>query len=387
MESDGSSNKQDGQRSRTPPDEQQTTLEKAGLARGPDSTADSGGPDSTADSGGPDSTAVASGPDSAALASSGPASTADSGDPGASALLPPGGGQREPLFPAPSRPIGSGAGSSDGIDLGPRFRPWSEPATVASPGPIRCQFLKAVGPDGKLTDAQNMAVPAHRCAAFGDPLPLSLRQQELVCLQRVHVSCPRYARGMVLASEPAVVPQAREGRGGRLSPLTLVGICLVILAIGTLLSSLLGLPPFGGGKPLAHAQTAAPSASASKAAPSQSPTVAPSATVSAPPTAVPTAKPTPTSTPAASATWPPGATASRMSLLTQCTDQADCYVYTVRGPGAAPAGNGSNVADTLKGIATWFGVNLDSVRQMNSWLAGSDTIHAGDQLKIPPPTR
>lgn len=76
-----------------------------------------------------------------------------------------------------------------------------------------------------------------------------------------------------------------------------------------------------------------------------------------------------------------------MSLLVPCTDQANCYLYTVRGPGPAPAGNGSSVADTLQGIATWFGVDLAKVRQMNPWLGGSDTIHPGDKLKIPPPTR
>jgi LysM repeat protein len=45
------------------------------------------------------------------------------------------------------------------------------------------------------------------------------------------------------------------------------------------------------------------------------------------------------------------------------------------------------VADTLSGVTTWFGVNLNTVRQMNPWLGGSDTIHPGDVLKIPSPTR
>ena len=364
MESGEGSNNQDGRGNRTPPDEQQMRLERARLARGLDSSADSRVP------GGPSASGGLSGAGGGA------------------------GGQRDPLFGSASRPIGSGAGASDQIDLGPRFRPWSEPATAASPGPLRCQFLKAVGPDGKLTEAQNTAVPAHRCAAFGDPLPLSLRQQELVCLQRVHVSCPRYARGTVLATETVAPPKTREGRWGRFSVLTIIGIGLVILANGTLLSGLLGLPPFGGGKPAAHPPTASPSVSTSAAAPVTSPslTVGPSPSVhAATPSATPTAtpKPTPTATPTSvpSATWPPGATASRMNLLVPCTDQASCYLYTVRGPGAAPAGNGSGVADTLAGIATWFGVDIAKVRQMNSWLGGSDTIHPGDKLKIPPPTR
>jgi hypothetical protein len=252
-----------------------------------------------------------------------------------------------------------------------------------------------VGPDGKLIDAQNTAIPAHRCAAFGDPLPLSLRQQELVCLQRVHVSCPRYARGTVLASETVAAPKPKEGRWGRFSLLTLVGIGLVILAIGTLLMGFLGLPPFG--KPAARTQSPAPSAStiavvtSPRVTVSPSPLAAPSAVATASPTrratATPTSTPTAAPTAVPSATWPPGATASRMSLLTPCTGQTNCYLYTVRGSGPAPAGNGSPVADTLQGIATWFGVNINTVRQMNPWLGGSDTIHPGDTLKIPSPTK
>jgi LysM repeat protein len=76
-----------------------------------------------------------------------------------------------------------------------------------------------------------------------------------------------------------------------------------------------------------------------------------------------------------------------MSLVVPCTDQASCYVYTVRGAGPAPAGNGSPVADTLAGIVKYFGVDLAKIRQMNPWLGSSDVIHPGDKLKIPPPTR
>lgn len=308
-----------------------------------------------------------------------------------------------PFSPGP-RPAGSAAAPGDQIDLGPRFRPWSEPTGTAAQGPVRCQFLRAVGPDGKLIDAQNSAVPAHRCAAFGDPLPLSLRQQELVCLQRVHVSCPRYARGTVLANETVASPKATQQRWGRFSLMSIIGIGLVILAVGTLLSGLLGLPPFGGSKAAVVPTASAPAAAASAsqvALASASPSAAPSTDVSASPavTASPTAAATPTRTPAPTptatpkptaaptATSPPGATSSRMSLLTPCVGTANCWVYTVRGPGAAPVGNGSSVADTLAGICTWFGVNINTVRQMNPWLNGSDTIHPGDKLKIPNPTR
>jgi cytoskeletal protein RodZ len=179
-----------------------------------------------------------------------------------------------------------------------------------------------------------------------------------------------------------------------------IGVGLVILAVGTLLSGLLGLPPFGGSKAAVAPPASAPAASASasqvalasaspSAAPSATPAVTASPTAAATPTRTPA--PTPTATPkptaAPTATWPPGATSSRMSLLTPCVGTANCWVYTVRGPGAAPVGNGSSVADTLAGVCTWFGVNIKTVRQMNSGLNGSDAIHPGDKLKIPNPTR
>ena len=313
-----------------------------------------------------------------------------------------GGLPREAPFSPGPRMAGSAAAPGDQIDLGPRFRPWSEPMGTAAQGPVRCEFLRAVGPDGKLIDAQNSAVPAHRCAAFGDPLPLSLRQQELVCLQRVHVSCPRYARGTVLANETVASPKATQQRWGRFSLMSIIGIGLVILAVGTLLSGLLGLPPFGGSKAAVAPPASAPAASASQIAlasaslsatqsadVSATPAVTASPTAAATPTRTPAPTPTATSKPTAAptATWPPGATSSRMSLLTPCAGTANCWVYTVRGPGAAPAGNGSSVADTLAGISTWFGVNINTVRQMNPSLNGSDTIHPGDKLKVPNPTR
>ena len=66
-----------------------------------------------------------------------------------------------------------------------------------------------------------------------------------------------------------------------------------------------------------------------------------------------------------------------------CSDQASCYVYTVRGAGQ----NGSGVADTLPNIASFFGVDLAKIHQMNPSLGSSDVINPGDKLKIPPPTR
>jgi LysM repeat protein len=75
-----------------------------------------------------------------------------------------------------------------------------------------------------------------------------------------------------------------------------------------------------------------------------------------------------------------------MNLVVPCTDQANCYVYTVRSGGAPPAGNGSGVADNLAGIARFFGVKVADIRTLNN-MSSTDVIHPGDKLKIPPPTR
>ena len=302
-----------------------------------------------------------------------------------------------------SSALAQGSGAPDEVDSGSRFRPWSEPAQ-AGPGPMRCHFLRSVEPDGRLSDAQRTAVPTHRCAAYGDPLPLSLRQQELVCLQRVHVSCPRYVRGTLLANENQAQPDSSEDGSGGIPLLTIIGVGLVILALGILFTGIMGWGPLGGGGSRSSLPIAAgaPSASmivavtprptATPAVPDSSPASPTPASVASPthvatPTHAATPTPTPAATPKATSSWPPGATASRMSLVVPCTDQANCYVYTVRGAGPTPGGNGSGVADTLAAIARYFGVDLAKIRQLNPWLGGSDVIHPGDKLKIPPPTR
>ncbi len=344
MDPDGRGNGQD-QASRIPPDEQQMRLGRARLAQG-----------------------------------------YGSDDPPGGELI---GGS------APERPEATAVDAEDGpdtIDLSPRFRPWSEPAQ-SSTVPLRCHFLRTVSPDGRLTEAQLTAVPAHRCAAFGDPLPLSLRQQELVCLQRVHVSCPRYVRGTLLASEAEARPEGAETKP-RFPLMTLVAVAVVI--IGTLVLVTNGLGLFGGGSTASPSHSAAiiaggsPSASASAivtatptpaSTPAVSDSPAPTPTPKATPKPTPAPTPAATPTPAPSATWPPGATASRMNMLTPCTDQPNCYLYTAR----SAAQNGSKSNDTLEGIATFFGVKLNAVLELNPSAAGG--ISPGQQIKIPPPTR
>ncbi len=373
MEAGEGAEGRDGQGGRTPPDEEQMRLGRARVARGlpPEEGDDADMP--------------------GGLIGAGP------------------GDEAFPPEPPPSAPLGIPAGTvpalqpdtaAGSVDLGPRFRPWSEPAQAAS-GPMRCHFLRSVGPDGRLADAQNSAVPTHRCAAFGDPLPLSLRQQELVCLQRVHVSCPRYVRGTLLANEGAATA-APEDEKAAFPLMTVAAVVLVIAALGILVTGpILGVLPFGGAghqAPVIAAGSPSPAGTATPrpsvavspsliATPATSPATSPSPQTTPKATPAPTPTPSPTATATAKPTptpaWPPGATASRMNLVAPCPDQANCYLYTVRGAGQ----NGSSVADTLPNIAAFFGVDIAKIRQMNPSLASSDVIHPGDQLKIPPPTR
>jgi LysM repeat protein len=350
LESGGDSNNQDGRGSRTPPDEQQMRIGRSRVARGFDPLSDD-----------------------APLGVTGPGGFV-------------GTSSNDATFGAGNRAAGSSAGQADQTQIGVR-RNWPEQAPAGEP--VRCHFLRSVGADGKLADPQKTAVPTHRCAAYGDPLPLSLRQQELVCLQRVHISCPRYVRGTLLANEAQPQAEATEKRAGGVPVLTLGGIGLVVAAVLILLSAVLGIGPLGGGSPASHppiaiaTPTATPTATPSA---SPSPTAQPSPSTSASASVKPTLTPKPTATPKPTSSWPPGATASRMNLLVPCDAQANCWVYTVRGAGPPPSGNGSKVADNLSGIAVFFGVKANDIRALNG-MSGTDVIHPGEKLKIPPPTR
>ena len=275
---------------------------------------------------------------------------------------------------------------SETIDLSPRFRPWSEAAAPDNQPPF-CHFLRSVGADGRLAEPSRSAVPTHRCAAFGDPLPLSLRQQELVCLQRVHVSCPRYLRGTLLASEaPAATAGAPAIKESPSFPAMTVAVAAVVVLFLLLVVSgvLERFSFFGGAGSSPTATLIASNSSLSPTAsgqltflPSGAPSPSPVPTPSATPTAAPS--PTPTATPTAGASWPPGATASRMALVVPCGAQADCYIYTVRYTARGP--------DRLANIASFFGVDIKKIWQLNPSLNGGTAIHTGDKLRIPPPTK
>ena len=75
----------------------------------------------------------------------------------------------------------------------PSARP--RPATDSSPNAWVCPFLRSIDDDRRLGLPVEVPDPVNRCASLHDPVPQSLRQQELVCLTSGHVNCPRYLRG------------------------------------------------------------------------------------------------------------------------------------------------------------------------------------------------
>jgi hypothetical protein len=243
------------------------------------------------------------------------------------------------------------------------------------------------GPDGTLGPAGTAVDQAHRCVALGEPLPQSARQQELVCLTAAHTTCPRYLRGMLIQDPPPPAP--------RREPVSTAVIVAALVFLGAIAASFAFLG-VRGGFAFAGAPSAGPSqlALASTPAPTAAPSVPLTATprpsiattpgpTEAPPSPTPIATPsrsptpgprvTPVPTPAPSVAPTQGPTSDRLAVLSRCPSTPDCWVYVIRS------------GDNLFSIAHWFGVDYDRMRAMNPDLRVP--IHAGDQLRIPTPTR
>ena len=94
----------------------------------------------------------------------------------------------------------------------PATPPARRSAMIALPTPAVCPFLRAIDEDGALGLPVETPDPANRCAALPEPVPQSLRQQELVCLASGHVNCPRYLRGAIGTDRAAATPAADPGR-------------------------------------------------------------------------------------------------------------------------------------------------------------------------------
>jgi LysM repeat protein len=249
---------------------------------------------------------------------------------------------------------------------------------IASPSePVVCRFLVQVGEDGRTQPAVDRIDPAHACAALGDPVVQSDRQQELVCLVAAHVNCPRYLRGVLLASSPEPPPAQRPP----LSPAVVAAGLVLVAALAASIGFLTvrgGLAlPVPSGSPPQVAVVATPTASSAGVA--ASPSVA--ATQGSSPSLAPSPSPSPPgSSPSlvvAPRSAPPTALPSsdRYAVLRPCPDAPSCWIYTVR------------AGDNLQSITNWFGVKYATVLAMNPWIDDPSTIHAGDELRLPPPTR
>jgi LysM repeat protein len=283
--------------------------------------------------------------------------------------------------PHASEPVGDGGGADPADPT-----PWTRRSEDGSPNPWVCPFLRAIDEEGGLLDPVEAPDPTNRCAALHDPVPQSLRQQELVCLTSGHVNCPRYLRGSPDLERPAAATTVRA-----LTPA--IGGSLIVLAAAFVLS--VGFVLGNGGIQLTPAPTPGPSGNVlgevESAAPTAVPTPAvtptpiaspsatplPSPTAAATPSPTPSPSPSPTPTPTAAPTPTPQTTAeptsARYALLKPCPDQPKCWIYVIRS------------GDNLYSIANYFGVSLKTVQAWNPWTQNGLTV--GRQLRIPPPTR
>lgn len=282
--------------------------------------------------------------------------------------------------------------ASPGADPSAGVRPalpvFDDPAR--SPDPSVCPFFRLETDDG-LAAPRHQPDEANRCVAIGAPRAQSARQQELVCLRSSHADCPRYLRGALMDSEPEPVR-----RRAPLPRATFAALLVLVLSAGISFGFVLqrggiDLPVVGatpGSSAVAIVATPAPtleptvitatptvspSASATPE-PTSSATPEPTPTSSPSPTSVPTPAPTPTAAPVATPASGSVPSKSRLAVLTPCPNQPGCYIYTVR------------AGDNLFSIANWFGVPLSTIEAWNPTVQGTG-LHAGQQLRIPTPTR
>lgn len=251
-------------------------------------------------------------------------------------------------------------------------RSWLPIREDRSSDPNVCPFLRAAD-DYRLLAPIETPDAANRCAALAEAVPQSLRQQELVCLSTGHVNCPRYLRGAAVAVETPE-PVVRTGRS--LSPAMLGSLVVLVMAFSASVGFVLArggmvlAPPGPPASPSAPAIAVVSPSPAVLATPSPSLAATPSATPS--PTVTPSPTPEPTATP--SPTARPAPRSDRYALLTACPDEPRCWIYRVRS------------GDNVYSIARYFGVSMDSIYDRNPWLRDSG-LRAGQQLRLPPPTR
>jgi LysM domain len=241
-----------------------------------------------------------------------------------------------------------------------------------------CPFLRAV------TDGEALGAPvenpdqANRCVALHEPVPQSLRQQELLCLSTAHVNCPRYLRGSVGLPTPVEpVAATRTVTPATAAALALFGLAFVVsvgfvVATGGLALTAAAPTSSPGGAVLGEIDAAPPSPVLTPE-PTVEPTPISTPTATASPSPSPSPIPTPEVTPSPTPTARPKPTSDRYALLRPCPKTPDCYIYVVRS------------GDNLFSIAKYFGVPLKTVQAMNPWTQSG--LVAGRDLRIPTPTR
>ena len=253
-------------------------------------------------------------------------------------------------------------------------RAWLARLDDRSADPNVCPFLRAAA-DGRLVAPIESPDPTNRCAALSEAVPQSLRQQELVCLSSGHVNCPRYLRGAAVAIETPT-PVVRAGR--TLTTPVFASLIVLVMAVSASVAFALtrgGLVLQGAGpSPSLIAVVPSPSSLAVEPSPVVTPAPSLAASLAPTPSLLPSA--TPSSTPAPTPTRKPTATptSDRYKLLKACPNTPKCWIYTVR--------RGDNVFS----IANYFGVSQDSIYARNPWLKQTG-LRAGQQLRLPPPTR
>ncbi len=124
-------------------------------------------------------------------------------------------------------------GSSDASDPSepapiPDPSTWLPALEGRSPTPGICPFLRSVDADDVIGFPVESPDVANRCAALREPVPQSLRQQELVCLTASHINCPRYLRGALVASDAT----SKRRLSPVLTPAITVALAVLVLSFG-----------------------------------------------------------------------------------------------------------------------------------------------------------
>jgi len=285
-----------------------------------------------------------------------------------------------------SAPLGST--TTGGLDASHADAKWLSRLESASADPAVCPFLRSIDQRGELAAATDHPDPFNRCAALHEPVPQSMRQQELVCLTSGHVNCPRYLRGAIVATEPPRDRRWRRPGGTSMTPAILAASLLLVASFA---GSIAFVVARGGlTMPVAVPDRATPVPTVVAVAPTEGPSIAP-IVPSPSPTAAPTPEPTPsrTTSPAPTPSPTPEPTRrptprptaagdpilARFPELRRCPNRSNCYIYVVE-PG-----------NNLYSIANYYRVSYDRVLAMNPWITNPANIHAGDQVRLPTPQR